>query len=147
VPKDVSGESLLTKISNKTFPSPIMLGVTVKDNAASLNSICCFTIHYYRIWYFSSLNNPWLPGYLRVNTLGEETILVVPNDSNASSSIFKAADEKCFYYSNSAGRRGYSLISVPVPAAAAPRAIAPGVVAAPPIIPDWTLSVEPSFYH
>ena len=38
VPSVVSGESLLTKISNKTFPSPIILGVTVKDKATSLNS-------------------------------------------------------------------------------------------------------------
>ena len=33
------GESLFTWISNKTLPSPIMLGVTTKDNAASLNSV------------------------------------------------------------------------------------------------------------
>ena len=31
--------SLFTLISNKTFPSPIILGVTVKDNAASLNAV------------------------------------------------------------------------------------------------------------
>ena len=39
VPKVVSGESLLTSISNKTLPSPIILGVTVKDKATSLNSV------------------------------------------------------------------------------------------------------------
>ena len=39
VPSVVSGESLLTNISNKTLPSPIMLGVTVSDRATSLNSI------------------------------------------------------------------------------------------------------------
>ena len=39
VPGVVVGESLLTKISNNTFPSPIILGVTVNDNAASLNSV------------------------------------------------------------------------------------------------------------
>jgi hypothetical protein len=33
----------------------------------------------------------WL---LRVKTLGDDTILVVPKDSSASSSIFKAAVEK-----------------------------------------------------
>ena len=33
------GESLLTKISNNTFPSPITLGVAVRDKAASLNSV------------------------------------------------------------------------------------------------------------
>ena len=38
VPRVVSGESLLTKMSKSTFPSPIMLGVTVRDNATSLNS-------------------------------------------------------------------------------------------------------------
>ena len=38
-PAIVFGASLLTWISNKTFPSPIILGVTVKDNAASLNSV------------------------------------------------------------------------------------------------------------
>ena len=38
-PAIVFGASLLTWISNKTFPSPIILGVTVKDKAASLNSV------------------------------------------------------------------------------------------------------------
>ena len=38
-PATVTGESLLTFISNNTLPSPIMLGVTVKDSAASLNSV------------------------------------------------------------------------------------------------------------
>ena len=33
------GLSLLTIISSKTFPSPITLGVAVRDNAASLNSV------------------------------------------------------------------------------------------------------------
>ena len=33
------GASLFTCISNKTFPSPIILGVTVKAKAASLNSV------------------------------------------------------------------------------------------------------------
>ena len=32
-------ESLFTFISNNTFPSPIMLGVTVNDKAASLNEV------------------------------------------------------------------------------------------------------------
>jgi len=38
-PATSTGESLLTFISNKTFPSPIMLGVTVNDSAASLNAV------------------------------------------------------------------------------------------------------------
>ncbi len=38
-PGTSTGVSLLTKISSKTFPSPIMLGVAVKDKAASLNSV------------------------------------------------------------------------------------------------------------
>ena len=38
-PSIVLGESLFTWISNKTFPSPIILGVTVNANAASLNSV------------------------------------------------------------------------------------------------------------
>ena len=38
-PATSTGESLFTLISNNTFPSPIMLGVTVNDNAASLNAV------------------------------------------------------------------------------------------------------------
>ena len=38
-PGTSTGESLFTLISNNTFPSPIMLGVTVSDNAASLNAV------------------------------------------------------------------------------------------------------------
>ena len=38
-PATAVGESLLTLISNNTFPSPIMLGVTVSASAASLNSV------------------------------------------------------------------------------------------------------------
>ncbi len=36
-PGTSTGESLFTCISNKTCPSPIILGVTVKASAASLN--------------------------------------------------------------------------------------------------------------
>ena len=36
-PATSTGESLFTWISNKILPSPIMLGVTVNDSAASLN--------------------------------------------------------------------------------------------------------------
>ena len=38
-PAIVFGASLFTFISNKTFPSPMMLGVTVNESAASLNSV------------------------------------------------------------------------------------------------------------
>ena len=38
-PDTATGESLLTLISNKTLPSPITLGVTVRESAASLNSV------------------------------------------------------------------------------------------------------------
>ena len=38
-PAIVFGASLLTWISNRTFPSPMILGVTVKESAASLNSV------------------------------------------------------------------------------------------------------------
>ena len=38
-PATSTGVSLLTKISNNTFPSPIILGVAVKDKAASLNCV------------------------------------------------------------------------------------------------------------
>ena len=38
-PATVVGESLFTCISNKILPSPITLGVTTKESAASLNSV------------------------------------------------------------------------------------------------------------
>ena len=38
-PGTSTAESLLTLISNKTLPSPIILGVTVNAKAASLNSV------------------------------------------------------------------------------------------------------------
>ena len=36
---EVSASSLFTWMSNNTFPSPIMLGVTWSFNAASLNDV------------------------------------------------------------------------------------------------------------
>ena len=38
-PAIATGESLLTLISKRTFPSPMILGVTVNERAASLNSV------------------------------------------------------------------------------------------------------------
>jgi hypothetical protein len=38
-PGTSTAESLFILISSKTLPSPIILGVTVKDKAASLNSV------------------------------------------------------------------------------------------------------------
>ena len=38
-PSTATAESLFTLMSSRTLPSPIILGVTVNDKAASLNSV------------------------------------------------------------------------------------------------------------
>ncbi len=67
---------------------------------------------------------------LRVNTLGDETILVVPKDSSASNSILRAAVENVLIIPIPLVAP-VKPFSVTVPAAA-PSEMPPGVVDAPP---------------
>ena len=75
---------------NKTFPSPIMLGVTSNFNAASLNDVVVVPSDV--VWY--GISSPcvtvadWLSN---VNTLGFDIVFPNPKLSNAVISAFKTA--------------------------------------------------------
>ena len=81
-PGTSTAESLFTLISNKTLPSPIILGVTVNAKAASLNSVVVVpsAVVWYAIWVPWVILASWL---LSVKILGWERVLLKAKDSNA----------------------------------------------------------------
>ena len=88
-------ESLFTWTSNRTFPSPIILGVTVNLSAASLNEVLAPSDPV--AW--NCISSPcvivatWLSN---VNTFGLDIVLPSPKDSKAWISAFKTAEPVLF---------------------------------------------------
>ena len=88
-------ESLFTWTSNRTFPSPIMLGVTVNFSAASLNEVLAPSAPV--AW--NCISSPcvivatWLSN---VKTFGLDIVFPSPKDSKAWISAFKTAEPVLF---------------------------------------------------
>ena len=132
---DLFGVSLFTWISKRTFPSPIMLGVTVIFNAASLKEVSepSAELEAYGI------SSPWVivaTWLSKVKIFGLEIVLPIPCDSNAVISVFKTAEPVCFKIP----------IPLVLPAAVksvkesvvAPRLAVPEVAFKLPVDPAWT---------
>ena len=83
-----SGVSLFTFTSNKTLPSPIMLGVTVNTRAASLK-VSCPSPPETGIWSPCFIWAVWLS---KENNFGLEIVLLNPSASRASNWSFSTAE-------------------------------------------------------